>query len=229
MDPIAEADAIVAWLRELRPQPMDPPSVLPTSLPFYGVPVGQMRAIAREWSRQGFDPHFVAAVCDDLWGRAVREEMVVSALIHGRSVVTRSVLTVARFDRWAPNLDMWETTDQLGMSLVGPWIADDLRARSTVLRELASRANPWLKRLSLVCAAHLGRHDDVGFGPIEDTVLMVVDERRAAMPKAISWVLRSHLKYRRADVLEFVDAHAEVLPAIAVRETRRKATEGRKR
>lgn len=231
VDSTSEADAIAAALRVLADEPVDPAPVIRTSMLFYGVSVRDLRRIAAAWHRDhpAADPADVVVLADDLWQRGVREEMVVAALLLGRTVRTRAVLDLERIDAWGRFLDCWETTDQLGMALVGPWVADDLDARMASLHELGARDNPWLRRLALVAAAHLGRVEEAAWGPIETLVRSLASDREAAIPKAISWVLRSHLRHRRDEVLALLQDHGDEIPAVARREALRKAETGTKR
>ena len=232
MDIIAQADLVSGCLRELAPAPVDPSPIIRTGLPFYGVSVGDLRKAAIEWHRanRGADPVDVGALCDELWSRAIREEMVVAALIHGRDAASRSSFGRERLMRWVPLLDSWETTDQLGMTVLGPWIGDDTGARIGVLDCLAGDGRPWVRRLALVGAARLSRLEDAPqwWPSAAALVLRLSGDREAAIPKAISWVLREHLRRCADEVAAFIDEHEEVLPAVAMREARRKLATGRK-
>lgn len=231
VDPTREAEAIVAGLRALGDEPVDPAPVIRTAMVFYGVSVRDLRRIAAAWHREhpDADPRTVGALADELWGRGVREEMVVATMLLGRTARTRSVLDLDRIDAWGSLLDCWETTDQLGMGLVGPWVVDDLAGRMPLLGELTTRVNPWLRRLALVVAAHLGRVEDAPWEPVATLVRSLASDREAAIPKAISWVLRSHLRHRTAEVLALLENHRAEIPAIARREALRKAETGSKR
>ena len=87
------------------------------------------------------------------------EEMVVAAFIVGRTAASRSRFGPGVLGRWLPLLDNWETTDQLGMAVVGPWVGDDPVARFRVLEDLAADDRPWARRLALVGCARLARID----------------------------------------------------------------------
>ena len=232
MDPATEADRIVGALRALAAEPVDPAPIIRTRLPFYGVKVGELRKVASGWHREhpGASPAEIGAVTDALWARAVREEMVTAAFIIGRSAVSRSAFSKVRLNRWTPLLDNWETTDQLGMVVLGPWVGEDPTGRFPVLEALAKEQHPWSRRLALVGASRLSRLDDAApwWAPSSALVLQLAGDREAAIPKAISWVLREHTRQSAAEVARFIDDHTSELPAIAVREARKKLTTGRK-
>ena len=53
-------------------------------------------------------------------------------------------------------------------------------------------------------------------------------EKDKRVAKAISWLLRKGVKQHRAAIGDFLDSRADSLPAIAVRETRKKLSTGKK-
>lgn len=53
-------------------------------------------------------------------------------------------------------------------------------------------------------------------------------EKDILVTKAVSWILRSLIKHHRAQVEAYLEAHADTLPKIAVRETRVKLQTGKK-
>jgi 3-methyladenine DNA glycosylase AlkD len=232
LDPAYEADLLAAELRSISAEPVDPAPVIRTSLPFYGVKVGELRRLARGWHlrRPDAGPAEVAALADELWSRAIREEMVLAAFLHGHDVRTRERFGLRTVDRWSRLLDNWETADALGAWLTAPAVADDPRRRFPMLESLAGRRNPWARRIGLVgCLGPARRPGGDEWWPrVAALVLRLADDGEAAIPKAISWVLRSHTRHSPGLVADFVDEHAAALPAVAVRETRNKLKTGRK-
>ena len=111
-----------------------------------------------------------------------------------------------RLDRWGALLDNWETTDNLGGRVVGPWVAADPAARLGTLERLAGRRNPWLRRLALVGCVYLGRRPDAAawWPRVTGIVLTLAGDREAAIPKAISWVLRAHTGRCPGEVAAFL-------------------------
>lgn len=232
LDITAEADRLSGALRALAPAPVDPAPVIRTALPFYGADLGGMEVLARAWHREhpGAPVGEVLALADALWARAIREEMVLAAMLVERRPAAREAFGLRRLDRWGALLDNWETTDNLGGRVVGPWAAADPAGRLGTLERLAQRRNPWLRRLALVGGVYLGRRPDaaVWWPRVTGIVLALADDREAAIPKAISWVLRAHTGRCPAQVAAFLEEHRADLPAIAVREARNKLATGYK-
>lgn|GEM_PF-336144 len=231
-DAFAEADRLSAALRRLAPVPVDPAPVIRTARPFHGARLGEMEGLARAWHREhpGSAAEEVLSLADALWRRAVREEMVLATMLVGRHREAGCAFGLRRLDRWAALLDNWETTDNVGSRVLGPWAAADPGTRLAALERLAHRRNPWLRRLALVgCVYPARRPDAVCWWPqVAGIVLARADDREAAIPKAISWVLRAYARRCPAEVTAFLEEHGRALPAIAVREARHQLATGYK-
>ncbi len=232
LDTVGEADALSADLRLLAPERVDPSPVIRTALPFYGASLGGMEGLARVWHRAhpAVLAREVLAVADALWARAVREEMVLAAMLVERKPAAREAFGMRRLDRWGALLDNWEITDNLAGRVLGPWAAADPDLRLGALERLAGRRNPWLRRLGLVGCVYVGRRSDAAawWPRVSGLVLALADDRRAAIPKAISWVLREHTRHCPDAVAAFLEEQGPALPASAVRETRNKLATGYK-
>ncbi len=232
LDPAHESKRISGTLRRISSTPVDPSPIIRTALPFYGVAVGDLRRIAKGWHRDhpGAAPGEVAAVADALWTTGVREEMVVAALVHGHDRRARSTMGLRRADRWTRTLDNWETADAMAAWLTAPAVADDPGRRYSMLETLAGRRNPWARRVGLVACIGTGRTPSAAewWPRVSGIVLRLAVDREASIPKAISWVLRVHTAHAPRLIEEFMDVHQDVLPAIALRETRNKLRTGTK-
>jgi len=231
-DAAAEAALLTAARRVLADEPVDPSPIIRTALPFYGVRIADLKRFAATWAREhrSVGPGEVLALADALWDTAVREEMVTGTMILEHRPDARERFGVRRYDRWAVLLDNWETTDNLGGRVLGPWAAAEPRIRLGTLERFARRRNPWLRRLALVGCVYLGRREDaaVWFPRLVAIVLGLAGDGEASIPRAISWVLREHTRHTAAEVAVFLDEHTAGLPAIAVREARNKLRTGHK-
>ena len=90
-----------------------------------------------------------------------------------------------------------------------------LRTRDALYRDMTRF---WARVLGLIFVV----------GVASGIVLALADDREAAIPKAISWVLRAHTGRCPAEVAAFLEEHRADLPAIAVREARNKLATGYK-
>ncbi len=232
LDLDAEAAAITAALRALAPDLTVVP-IIKTGRPFYGARVGDLRGIAAGWLRghRNATPEQVAGLADRLWNAGIREEQLVACFLLARGRTALAATDPERVLGWTALLDNWETTDQLGMNVLGPLVALDPGGRLGLLRGLAGDPHPWARRVALVACTRLARADGAAawWPGVAALLLGLAGDREAALPKATSWVLRSWLEPCPEAVAAFVDQHAGRLPALAVRETRDKLATGTKR
>jgi 3-methyladenine DNA glycosylase AlkD len=232
LDVTVEAEGLSAALRAFAATPVDPAPIIRTSLPFYGVSIPNMERLARAWHRAHpkAESAEVFALADALWQRAIREEMVLAAMLVGLRAPVREGFSRPRLERWGELLDNWETTDNLGGRVLGPWVAAAPQDRLGTLETLTGESNPWLRRLALVGCVYLGRRSDAAtwWPRVEGIVLALAADKEAAIPKAISWVLRAFAVRCPVEVSAFLGEHTRALPAIAVREARNKLATGYK-
>jgi 3-methyladenine DNA glycosylase AlkD len=232
LDVTAEAEEITTALRGLAPHPTVVP-IIRTDRPFYGARVGDLRATSAGWLRdhRRADPAQVAALADRLWNAGIREEQLVACFLLAGDRAALAATDPARVRAWTALLDNWETTDQLGMNVLGPLVALDPGRRFELLEAMAGDPRPFTRRVALVACTRLARTEGAaGLWPrVARLLLALATDREAALPKAASWVLRSWLEPCPEQVAAFVDRHAGRLPAVAVRETRAKLATGTKR
>jgi len=230
---MSDAEQITAALREISDTPLDPvPAAVFTGLPFYGVGLRDLERVAKRWLREHSDATApqVLALADELWLRAIREEMVTATFLLQHRPDATELFGVRRIDRWGALLDGWELTDNLGGRVTGPWAVAAPEKRLPAIERLITRRNPFLRRLALVVCVWLGRQEDSDrwWPQTSRMVLALREDKEASIPKAISWVLRTHLRHSAAAVAVFLDDHWDELPAIARRETRNKLLTGTK-
>ena len=153
-DAAAEADAITGTLRALASEPTAVPMIR-TSRPFYGARVGDLRRTAAGWRRghRQASPAQVAELADRLWHAGVREEQLVACFLLAGDRAALAATDPARVRAWTALLDNWETTDQLGMNVLGPLVALDPGHRFGLLEAMAAdreaalpKAGSWVLR-----------------------------------------------------------------------------------
>jgi 3-methyladenine DNA glycosylase AlkD len=232
LDLAAEAGAISATLRNLAPELTSVP-IIKTGRPFYGARVGDLRRTAAGWRRGHRDatPAQVGELADRLWTAGIREEQLVACFLLAGDRAALAATDPGRVRAWTALLDNWETTDQLGMNVLGPLVALDPDRRFGLLGAMAADPHPWTRRVALVACTRLARAGGAAelWPRVAELLLGLAADREAALPKASSWVLRSWLVPCPGEVAAFVDRHQGRLPAVAVRETRAKLATGTKR
>ena len=233
LDPIAEQAALVQQLRAAgRPYGYD--SSVSSGHPYFSVAAPDLRRIARAWlaAHRKADAAAVLAVVDRLFEGAHYDEKVLAAVMLGYSRAPRALATPAMVDRWLHGLAGWAEIDSLCASvfpaaeMAGAWP----QWRDLIDRLSRDAGNINRRRAALVLLCTPARtSDDPRFAELAYEVIgRLAPERPILITKAVSWLLRSLAMRRPADVAAWLDAHSAALPAIAVRETRKKIESGTK-
>jgi trehalose 6-phosphate phosphatase len=218
---------ITAALRELAPEPTVVPMIR-TSRPFYGARVGDLRAVAAGWRRghRQAGPAEVAALADRLWHAGIREEQLVACFLLAGDRAALAATDPERVRAWCALLDNWETTDQLGMNVLGPLVAVDPAGRFGLLEAMAADPHPWTRRLALVACTRLARAATPPAGGPGSPGWSGPGRRPRGRPaQGELWVLRSWLGRARPR-WRLRRRQRRRLPAVAVRETRTKLPPG---
>ena len=137
----------------------------------------------------------------------------------------------AEVDRWLDRLVGWAEVDSLCQSVFGAGeLLSDWPAWQGLIRRLARDANINKRRAALVLLTRPVRQSDDGrlSALAFESIETLKAERAIIVAKAVSWLLRSLTERHASEVRRYVDAQAASLPAVAVRETRRKLETGRK-
>lgn len=143
-----------------------------------GISVTALRGIAKEIGRD----HRRAAA---LWKSGVHEARQLAILTEEPEKVT-----AAQADRWARDLDSWDTCDALAFDLLSrtPFAYEKARA-------WASRREEFVRRASFSLIAGLAVHDkaadDATFVALLPLIRDAADDDRNFVKKAVNWALRS--------------------------------------
>ncbi len=209
------------------------PEHLGTARHWYGLKNEQRRRILLDFRAAHKDLAFAdwLALIDSLYQGESYEERCAPQTLLLKYPRYRRQLPLAQLDAWLGRLDGWAEVDSTCQTVFS---ADDLLADwpgwSALLAALAADANINKRRAALVLlTAPISQSDDAR---ILDLSLQLIDrlkgERDKRITKAISWLLRKGIKRRRAAISAYLEANAASLPAIAVRETRKKLLTGKK-
>jgi 3-methyladenine DNA glycosylase AlkD len=192
-----------------------------------------MRLIAKEWSKANrhlSSDEFAAVLSSLLAGKSGTEKMMAGMLLD-YSARNQRQFDPALFDTWLEELEGWAEVDTL---CTGPYTVTEIPANFATWKKLLTRFaksdNIQKRRAALVmlCSPVSKTADE----RLAQTALELIDrlkaEKAILITKAISWLLRSMVKHHRNLVDEYVDANADTLPKIAIRETRVKLDTGTK-
>jgi 3-methyladenine DNA glycosylase AlkD len=190
----------------------------------YGVRVPLLRAIAREVVRA------YRGAWDSLWSIAL------ASWAHGsreHQVVALFIFEKVRMDppeRWAlgvrllPDVNNWETCDQLCAALLGEALARDPRFMDE-LERMAGDENFWVRRAALVAPVYLRRAkfpDDVALELDRRTLVMcgaLLEDGEKYIRKAVDWSIRETIKRRYDLGKEWMLAQAAAQPSRMARTT----------
>lgn len=172
---------------------------VPGAARLYGVRVPQLRALAREIARHyKRDSDALAELAAFVWNDGSREHQLLAVFMLGRAKLTPE-------GRWElgtsflPDVDNWETCDQLCHALLGEALARD-PAYMAVLETWLDHENFWQRRAALVSTVLLRRYK----GPSQEGEDL--DRRALAMcealledpepyiAKAVDWTVREVIK-----------------------------------
>lgn len=209
------------------------PEHLGTTRLWYGLKNEQSRAIILDFAAAHKDLRYEdwLALIDSLYHGESYEERCAPRTLFRKYPRYRRELPLAQLDGWLGCLNGWAEVDSTCQTVFSD---KDLLAEwngwSALLDSLANDANVNKRRAALVLlTAPISQTDDAR---ILDLSLELMDrlkgEKDGRITKAISWLLRKGIKQHRDAIASYVEAIAPDLPAIAVRETRRKLATGKK-
>lgn len=198
------------------------------ALPFQDPPVGEVRRLRQEASRElrrapGPDVLAVALALVD------RQRWVAYELVFHHPAA-RAGLGEADVMRLGHGMDGWVAVDTFGRYVSGPaWgsrhIGDGL------VRSWTRSEDRWWRRAALVSAAMLNLRAAGGTGDTDRTLDIcerLLADRDDMVVKAMSWALRSLVEWDRDAVGAFLTTHGTDVAARARRETLHKLETGRK-
>ena len=209
------------------------PEHIGTTRLWYGLKNAQSRAIILDFIAAHRDLSYIdwLALIDSLYHGDSYEERCAPRTLLGRFPRYRRRLPLAQLDAWLGCLNGWAEVDSTCQTVFNDKdLLADWDGWSALLDALAGDENTNKRRASLVLlTAPISQSAD---RRILDLALELIDrlkaEKDGRITKAISWLLRKGIKQHREAIAAYVEANAPALPAIAVRETRRKLDTGKK-
>ncbi len=222
-----------AAARPVRGGPVQNDSYNGSGHPFFNISAPVLRGLAKGWAkpRKAADPCEVLAVVDSLFGGASHEEKVLAALVLAYHAPARRASGPPELDRWLARTNGWAEVDALCWNLfTAEQMLADWPSWSAFLSRLARDPNINKRRAALVLPAGPAHYSDDA--RLRDLAFANVEILKAEKPilitKAVSWLLRAMIARHRAAVEAYLEANAESLPKVAIRETWTKLRTGTK-
>lgn len=200
---------------------------------WYGLKNDQRRRILLDFCAANKDLSFDdwLALIDSLYHGESYEERCAPQTLFRKYLRYRRQLPLAQLDAWLGRLDGWAEIDSTCQTVfTDKDLLADWDGWSALLKALADDANINKRRAALVLlTAPISQSDD---SRILELSLELIDrlksEKDKRITKAISWLLRKGIKQHREAIAAYLEANTDSLPAIAIRETRKKLLTGKK-
>lgn len=200
---------------------------------WYGLTNAQHRQIILDFIKAhkalSFDDWL--ALIDALYQGESYEERCAPGTLFKRFPEFRRQLPLSQLDRWLGELEGWAEVDSTCQTV---FTAADLLADwprwEAFLDALSRDSNVNKRRASLVLlTAPIAKSADERILQLSFRLIdRLKSEKDKRITKAVSWLLRKGIKQHRNAISDYLDANAESLPAIALRETRKKLATGKK-
>ncbi|KLV04043.1 DNA alkylation repair protein [Photobacterium aquae] len=188
-----------------------------TTQPFYGVKAPERKAIFKQARLHTKINTFIEykRLVLWLWSGENREEQYLAMDVAEYYRHFRTLDAFPVYEEMLGEASHWDTLDKIASNLIGPLVAEHRELEEKV-RQWRLSENMWLRRASLL--VHLKHKQATNLPLLEETILMLADEREFFIRKAIGWVLREYAKTDRDYVVSFVATHKDLLSALTCKE-----------
>lgn len=199
----------------------------------YGLTMAVLRGVAKEFhaahKELAYD-EFIALL-DALYASDVYDEKILGSLLLNVYEGHRKNLDLGKLEGWLEHLSGWAEIDNLCQSIftekevLGNWSSWE-----PLLRSFSKSDNISKRRASLVLLLKSFRTSaDIRLQNFNlKTIDLLKHEKDILITKAVSWSLRTMIKHHKEAVASYLSANEKSLPAIAVRETKKKLATGTK-
>lgn len=209
------------------------PEHLGTKRKWHGLKNAQNRAILQDFINAHKDLSYDdwLELIDALYHGDSYEERCAPRTLFLKFARYRRRLPLPQLDAWLGCLEGWAEVDSTCQTVFSDKdLLADWARWSALLSSLARDANVNKRRAALVLlTAPVSQSAEVR---ILDLSLAQIErlkgEKDGRITRAVSWLLRKAIKQHRDAIASYLEANASTLPAIAVRETRRKLETGKK-
>ena len=199
----------------------------------YPISAPVLRRIAKDWMKdhRELPVKDFASLLTDLVESASATEKTMAGVLLDYATADQRKFKPAMFDQWLDHLEGWAEIDAI---CTGKYAATEVVSQwnkwKPLLIKLSKSKNINKRRASIVFfCSPLSKIESK---EISQTALQIVDtlkaEREILITKAISWILRSMVRYNRKMVEFYLKENAASLPKIALRETLVKLETGKK-
>jgi 3-methyladenine DNA glycosylase AlkD len=189
-----------------------------TTQPFLGVPVPEVRRIARDFARETGAASATdrLALATELFSEATHREHWYAAQEICAAASCRGRLEfLPLYERMVTEGAWWDIVDGCSRRY-GELLRAHPETIGPMMREWSRDANGWKRRQSMICQLHLGEHTDTGL--LDDVLAANLDDPWFFIRKALGWALRQYGKTDPDWVRSWVDAHRARMSPLSIRE-----------
>lgn len=192
-----------------------------------------VRHIAKKWIKKHKDISLEGFInlLNSLYQGQSHDERLFGGILLEYQPKLRKQIDPFLINSWLNNAEGWSEVDSLCQMCFGQKeMLTNWLVWKKLLEQLVKDKNIHKKRASLVLLTKPVRESDdnmlsnLAFNNIDK----LKKEQDILVTKAISWLLRDLIKNHRKEVEEYLDKNVNILPKIALRETRNKLRTGRK-
>lgn len=211
----------------------DPVRYMGTSHPYLGLATKTKENIAKSFFQNHKELSFedLTNIITELMHESSFEEKTVGPFLLNCYKHYNSLITPNHLEKWLLYLEGWCEIDTLCQNrLEEQTILHNWDLWEKGLKKFAHHNNINHRRASLVllCKPIRKTTDKRIYILAINNIELLKHEKDILITKAISWVLRESTKKFKEDVSDYLKNNSNSLPAIAVRETKRKLATGKK-
>jgi 3-methyladenine DNA glycosylase AlkD len=230
---LAQIQVLVPFQEQIKKGCVHSDSYIQSGHSYYLLPVPIRRHIAKRWAKEHATIPFeeFIALIESLFSGESHEEKTVACMLLEYMPGLRKQVEPIMLDHWLDHLQGWAEVDSLCQSTFIPGdIVTNWVKWSHAIQSFAHNPNICKRRASLVLLTGVVAHSkDIRAMQLAFANIQTLEtERDILITKAISWLLRSLIKYHRQEVLTYIEEHQKVLPKIALRETKHVLLYGKK-
>jgi hypothetical protein len=209
------------------------PEHLGTSRTLFGLKNAIRRDIIYKWIKDNRDIDYDdwISLVDGLYHGESYEERCTPPTLFSKYPNYRQQIPISQLDTWLGQLEGWAEVDSTCQSVfTAKEILSDWGNWQVFLEQLTQDKNINKRRASLVLLTTpiTNSPDERLIQQALENVDVLTHEKDRLITKVISWILRKGVKQHRTQIESYLDKNKNILPAIAVRETRRKLETGKK-
>ena len=189
-----------------------------TTQPFLGVPVPEVRRIARDFAREAGTASAAdrLALATELFSEATHREHWYAAQEICAAASCRGRLEfLPLYERMVTEGAWWDIVDGCSRRY-GELLRAHPETIGPMMREWSRDANGWKRRQSMICQLHLGVDTDTDL--LDDVLAANLDDTWFFIRKALGWALRQYGKTDPDWVRSWVDAHRARMSPLSIRE-----------